>query len=367
MPTLKERPAKALLFTQHHGFRKALTARVSAYISENKVHTRDLPAMYLKSAIILTCWLGIYFLLLFGGFSLWVNGLLCIALGFSMAAIGLNIGHDANHGSYSDNPRINRLASLAMELIGLSSFVWRQRHNVHHTYPNIGGLDEDLETGGLIRLSPHEEWRPHFRLQVWYVPLLYAFVAFDFLRRDALVFFTGRTSRYHRYPKMKISERVIFVCGKLFFFTYILVLPMLLFPWWQVLIAFTTIMFTLGLINSAISVPVHLVQAADFPEPVGEPLHIENEWAIHQVQTTVNYAPNNPLVNAYVGGTNYQIEHHLFPQICHLHYPRLSPIVRKTCEEFGITYSVSPTMGGALLGHARALREFGRKPELKAV
>jgi linoleoyl-CoA desaturase len=363
LSVLREHPVKALLFTQQHGFRKALMERVDAYIAENNLSTRDVPAMYLKSAILVAYWLAIYLLILFGGFPLWANALLCIAFAFGMAGIGLNIGHDANHGGYSNNPRINRLMCLAMDLIGFSSFVWRYRHNVHHTYPNIGGLDEDLDNGGLIRLSPHDEWKPAFRLQMWYAPLLYTLVGFDFLRRDALVFFTGRTDEHHQYPKMNASERIIFVGGKLFFFGYMLALPMLVFPWWQVLIGFIGIMFTFGLIMSAITVPVHLVAAAEFPEPVGDPLHIENEWAIHQVQTTVNYAPDSRLVKAYVGGTNYQIEHHLFPQISHVHYPRLSPIVRKTCEEFGITYSVCPTMPGALLGHLRALRDFGRKPQ----
>lgn len=362
MFVLKEHPAKALPFTQQHGFRKVLTERVDAYIAEKKLPTRDVPAMYLKSAIIVACWVGIYLLVLLGGFPLWAKGLLCVPLAFAMAGIGLNIGHDANHGAYSENPHINRLMGLALELIGSSHFVWQYRHNVHHIYPNVGGRDEDLETGGLLRLSPHAEWKPYFRLQMWYGPLLYAFVGFDFLKRDLLVFFTGGAGQYHRYPKMKASDRIIFVAGKLFFFSYILVLPMLLFAWWQVLIAFIIVMFTLGLVMSAVTVPVHLSDAADFPEPVGHPLHIENEWAIHQVQTTVNYAPRSRLVSAYVGGTNYQIEHHLFPHICHLHYPQLSPIVRKTCEEFGLPYAVYPTMRGALLGHARALREFGRKP-----
>ncbi len=353
---------KAVLFTQQHGFRKVLTERVGAFIAENKLPARDVPVMYLKSVIVIACWLGIYLLILLGGFPLWADALLCIALGFAMAGIGLNIGHDANHYGYSDSPLINRLMGLTMELFGASSFVWRARHNTHHIYPNIGGRDEDLETGGLIRLSPHQQWKPFFRLQMWYAPLLYSLTAFDFLRRDTLVFCTGRTDQYHPYPRMTPSDRIIFVAGKLFFFGYILALPMLLFPWWQVLIAFVIIMLTLGLITAGVSVPSHLVEAADFPHPEGDPLLIGNEWAIYQVQATVNYAPGNRVVNAYVGGTNYQIEHHLFPRISHVHYPRLAPIVRKTCEEFGITYSVHPTMLSAWLGHARALRELGRKP-----
>ena len=361
MAVLKEHPVKALLFTQQHGFRQVLVERVNSYIAENRLAIRDVPAMYAKSAFVIACWLGIYLLVLLGGLPLWVDALLCIAFAFPMAAIAFNIGHDATHGGYSNNPRINRLLSLAMELIGLSSFIWWHRHSVHHTYPNIGGLDEDLETGGLLRVSPHEEWKPYYRLQLWYAPIAYCFAGFDFLKRDLMVFFTGHMG-CHPYPKMKASDRIIFVAGKLFFFGYMLALPMLFFPWWQVLLGFMITMFTLGLIIAAVNVLPHLVEAADFPEPVGDPLHMENEWAIHQIQTTVNFSPGNPLVTHYVGGTNYQIEHHLFPQICHVHYPRISPIVRQTCEEFGITYLVYPTMGAALRGHVWALREFGRKP-----
>jgi linoleoyl-CoA desaturase len=363
---LKEHPVKALSFNQCHDFRKAVTERVDAYISENKLRTHDVPAMYVKAAITVACWLGIYLLILLGGlrgFPLWAIALLCVAFAFAMGGIAFNLGHDGTHDGYSRNPRINRMMSLSMELIGLSSFVWRHRHLVHHHYPNIGGRDEDLEGGGVMRLSPHEEWKPIFRLQMWYSPLVYAFVAFDFLKRDMLVFFTGRMTQYHPYPKMKASDRIIFVAGKVFLFGYMLVLPMLLFPWWQVLIAFFGTLFTLGLILAAINVLPHLVGEAEFPEPVGDPLHIENEWAIHQVQTTVNYAVDSRLVTAYTGGTNYQIEHHLFPHICSVNYPRLAPIVRQTCEEFGITYLVHPTLGTGLLKHARALREFGRKPE----
>lgn len=362
MFVLKKHPVKPLLFTQRLGFREAVIERVDAYIAENKLRTRDLPAMYVKGAIILACWLAIYLLILLGGFAVWVNALLCICFSFVMAEIGFNIAHDAMHGGYSDSSRINRLLSLAMELIGSSSFVWRQRHTIHHVYPNIGGRDEDLETGGLIRLSPREQWKPWFRFQIWYGPLVYAFAGLDFIRRDALVFFTGRMGPYHGYPKMKAADRIIFILGKLFFFGYMLALPMLVFPWWQVLIGFIGIMFTLGFTLSAMTVTAHLMEAANFPEPVGDPLNIKNEWAIHQVQTTVDCAPDSRLVHAVTGGTNYQIEHHLFPHISHMHYPRIAPIVRKTCEEFGITYSVYPTMRAALLAHLRTLREFGRKP-----
>ena len=157
-----------------------------------------------------------------------------------------------------------------------------------------------------------------------------------------MVFF-GKSDANHVYPKMSAADKVTFWAGKLFFFTIMFALPLLVFPWWQVLIGFFIVMLTVGLVMGVVFQLAHISGDAEFPEPVGDPLHIENEWAMHQVETTADFAPRNRLLNWYIGGLNYQIEHHLLPHICHLNYPRLAPIVRATCEEFGIRYNCYPT------------------------
>jgi linoleoyl-CoA desaturase len=363
LPILKDHPVKALPFTKQLGFRKTLNERVDAYLRTNSLPARDLPAMYVKTAIVFAWWLGAYLLILLGGFPLVVNIGLCIVWAFSIAAIGFNVMHDANHGGYSNTPRVNKLFSLSAEFLGISGFRWRTKHNVwHHTYTNIAGLDDDVETYGTMRLSPHEPWKPFYRAQQWYFPLIYSFIGFDFIIRDFMMAFVGKSDAHHVYPKMSRYDKVVFWGGKAFFFLIMLGLPMLVFPWWQVLIGATFVILLVGLLTGLVFQLAHIMEAADFPEPTGEPLHIENEWAVHEVETTVNFAPRNRLLNWYIGGLNYQIEHHLLPHICHLNYPALAPIVRQTCADFGIQYYSYTTWRQAFMSHWRALRNLGCKP-----
>jgi linoleoyl-CoA desaturase len=274
--------------------------------------------------------------------------------------------HDANHGAYSDHPFVNKLVSLSAEMLGMSGFRWRVKHNVwHHTYTNISGFDDDVETFGLMRLTPRAPWKPMFRVQVWYFLGIYSLIAFDFILRDFMMVLAGKSDANHVYPKMSAADQVTFWLGKLFFFAIMFVLPLQVFPWWQVLIGFVLVMLAVGVVMGVVFQLAHINGAVTFPEPVGSPKHIENEWAVHQVETTADFAPRNRLLNFYVGGLNYQIEHHLLPHICHLNYPRLAPIVRATCEEFGIRYTSYSTWRGAFSGHLQELRLLGRTPSLE--
>lgn len=350
-------PLKSLQFKQQRGFRKVLNDRVDAYLRDNRIPARDVPAMYVKTGLALAWWLAVYLLLLLGGLPLWVNLILCLVWAMAIACIGFNVMHDANHRGYSDSPRVNRLVSLSAELVGISGCRWRTKHNVwHHTYTNIAGFDDDIETYGLMRLTPREPWKPLHRLQAWYFPVIYSFIAFDFIIRDFMMAVAGKSDANHIYPKMSAGDKVTFWGGKLFYAVIMFVLPMLVYPWWQVLIGYVLVMLVVGLLLGVVFQLAHIGGDAAFPEPVGDPPYIDNEWAIHQVQTTMDFAPHNRVLNWYIGGLNYQIEHHLLPHICHINYPRLAPIVRATCEEFGIRYNCYPTWREAFMGHWRKLR-----------
>jgi linoleoyl-CoA desaturase len=358
--------ARSLPFTQHGDFQKTLNERVNAYLRDNNLPKRDLPGMYIKMAVALAWWLGTYLLLLLGDFPPLVNVLLILVWALAIASVGFNVMHDANHGGYSDNPRINKLVSLSAELLGMSGFRWRTKHNIwHHTYTNIAGFDDDVETFGLMRLTPREPWKPLYKAQAWYFPVIYSMIAFDFILRDFMMIFTGKSDDNHVYPKMKTADKVTFWAGKLFFFVIMFALPLLVFAWWQVLIGFLIVMLTVGLVMGVVFRLAHINGDADFPEPVGDPQHIQNEWAVHQVETTADFAPHNRLLNWYIGGLNYQIEHHLLPHICHLNYPRIAPIVQSTCEEFGIRYTCYPTWRMAFASHLRELHLLGRRPEME--
>ena len=352
---------RSLRFTQHRNFQKTLNERVNAYLRDNNIPARDVPAMYLKTVVVLAWWLGTYLLLMLGHFSPLVNVAVCLVWAMSIASVGFNVMHDANHGAFSNNPRINKLMSLSAEMLGMSGFRWRIKHNVwHHTYTNIVGFDDDVETFGLMRLTPRAPWKPLFRAQVWYFPVIYSFIAFDFFLRDFMMVLFGKSDANHVYPKMDTVDKITFWAGKLFFVVIMFVLPLLVFPWWQVLIGFVMVMLTVGLVMGVVFQLAHINGDAAFPDPVGSPQHIENEWAVHQIETTADFAPRNRLLNFYIGGLNYQIEHHLLPHVCHLNYPRLAPIVRATCEEFGIRYIRYPTWREAFACHLRELRLLGR-------
>ena len=356
---------RSLQFTQQRGFRKALNERVNADLRDNDLPARDVPAMLLKTAVVLAGWLGAYLLLLLGHFPTLVNVVLCVVWAMAIASVGFNVMHDANHDGYSGNPRVNRLVSLSAEMLGMSGFRWRTKHNVwHHTYTNIAGFDDDVETFGLMRLTPRAPWKPLYKAQVWYFPVVYSMIGFDFILRDFMMVLFGRSDANHVYPKMSAADKVTFWAGKLFFFAIMLALPLLVFPWWQVLVGFLIVMLTVGLVLSVFFQLAHINGDAAFPEPVGDPPHIDNEWAVHQVETAADFAPRNWLLNWYIGGLNYQIEHHLLPHICHLNYPRLAPIVRATCEEFGIRYNCYATWREALASHWRELRLLGRTSTL---
>ncbi len=361
---VKKTSSRSLRFTQRRDFQKTLNQRVNAYLRDHNIPGRDLPAMYLKTVVALAWWLGTYLLLLLGHFPPLVNIVLCLVWAMAIASIGFNVMHDANHGGYSNNPRVNKLVSLSAEMLGMSGFRWRTKHNIwHHTYTNIAGFDDDVETFGLMRLTPREPWKPLYKAQVWYFPIVYSLIAFDFILRDFMMVFFGKSDDYHVYPKMSVADKVTFWVGKLFFFVIMFGLPGLVFPWWQVLIGFLIVMLSVGLIMGVVFQLAHINGDVVFPEPVGSPQHIDNEWAVHQVETTADFAPRNWLLNFYIGGLNYQIEHHLLPHICHLNYPRLAPIVRATCTEFGIRYNCYNSWREAFACHLRELRLLGSTSE----
>lgn len=357
-------PVRWLQFVGQLGFRKAVIERVEEYMTANRLSARDVPAMYAKGLIMLVWWLGSYLALLLAGLPWAVNAALCVSFGLASAGLGFNVMHDAIHGGYSNRSRVNRIFGWSGEVVGLSSFIWRQQHNVwHHTYTNISGLDEGLEAEGTMRWSPRDPWKPIFRLQHLYWPIIYALSASSLLLvRNFKVYFTGKSGKTFQYPKMLLDDKIVFWSFRLANALIFFVLPMFFFAWHEVLIGFALATITAGLVMATILQLSHVMASVEFPEPTGDPLRIENEWAIHQMQTTIDFAPNNRLLNFYVGGLNYQIEHHLFPQFCHLHYPRIAPIVRQVCEEFGVSYRSYPTLRAALAYHVRSLRWLGTQP-----
>jgi linoleoyl-CoA desaturase len=354
-------------FTGSDRFLHALRHKVDAYFETSGRNKRDCPRMYFKTATILTWFFGAYFLLLFVAWSWWNVIPLAIILGLGLAAIGFNIQHDGGHKAYSNRPWINKIMSLTLDLMGGSSYLWDWKHNsIHHTYTNITGHDDDIDLGFLARLSPHQRRFWFHRLQGIYLWVLYGFMAIKWhLFDDFYQIAAGRIGD-KRIPRPKGRDLVVFIAGKAIFFTLAFVIPMLLHPVWVVLVTYALAAFVSGLVLSVVFQLAHCVEGAEFPMPTaneeGLP-RMETGWAVHQVQTTFDFSRGNRLMSWFVGGLNYQIEHHLFPRICHVNYPVLSKVVEDACREFGLRYAVHRSFFSAVASHYRWLVVMGRSPD----
>ncbi len=350
-------------FAKDSDFQLELRHRVEQYFQRSGVLQRDCPKMYLKSAFILFSFFAAYSLLVFIVSSWWLAVPLTILLGLSIAAVGFNIQHDAGHKAYSGHPWINTLMSWTMDMVGASSYLRHWKHGVyHHTYTNIEGHDSDIDLGILGRLSPHQPRLWHHRWQHLYLWVLYGFVAIKWdLFDDFHDLIVGKIGA-HPIPRPKKWDLVVFIAGKILFFALAFVIPMLFHPWWIVLIFYTLTKLVTGVVLSVVFQLAHCEEQAHFPLPASETGRMERAWAVHQVETTVDFAQRSKLLTWLLGGLNFQVEHHLFPNICHTNYPALSHIVRQTCRDFGLPYHVHTTFWSALCAHYRWLRLLGQRP-----
>ena len=352
---------KSIKFPRNAGFMSALRARVDGYFTETGKNRRDHPRMYLKTLTIFAWIVASYVGLVFFAANWWQAVLLALSIGLAMSAVGFNIQHDGSHGAYSHSSKVNKLMAITLDCLGGSSYIWKWKHNViHHSFTNITGHDDDIELGGLGRLSPEQPHSRFHRLQHWYLWFLYGFVAIKWqLYDDFKNIADGKIGSYS-IPRPKGWDLAIFIGGKILFCTLAFVIPMMFHEWYLVLGVYAMTSFVLGVVLAVVFQLAHCVEEVQFPMPDGETGQIENEWAIHQVITTVDFARGSKLVSWYTGGLNFQIEHHLFPRIAHTHYPALSKIVEQTCQEFEVPYAAHETFSGAVASHYRWLKKMGQ-------
>ena len=317
--------------------------------------------MAMKTIVLLGVTFGSYALILSNRCSPWQMLGLSVLMGLGVAGIGFSVAHDALHGAYSSRAWVNKALGFSFDLIGGNGYMWRITHNViHHTYPNIHGWDDDLESTPLLRLSPEAERRPIHRFQHLYAPMAYSlstlFWVFIkdyryFLKRD-LGPFLGKT-----HPR---SEVFTLLAGKSIYYGYTIVIPFLVVKveWWQFLVGFLAMHLTAGMVLGLVFQLAHVVEGTDYPLPDATG-SMDSAWMIHQMKTTSNFANSNHLLTWYVGGLNHQVEHHLFPKICSVHYSAISGIVREVAARHGVPYHHHETLREAVRSHLRMLKTLG--------
>jgi linoleoyl-CoA desaturase len=343
-------------YLPHGPFQAALDARVDSYFAQMGTSPQRAPKMWLKTVAFFAWLFGAYLVALLVATTWWQVGLAAVAIGIAMAGIGFNVQHDGSHGAYSTRPASNALAAYALDFIGASSYVWAWKHNIfHHSNPNRVGFDADIDIQPLCRLAPDQRKHRWHRFQHVYIWFLYSFLALKWLFDDFRDVFNGRVGG-QRFPRPRGWQLVLVFAGKLFFLGWSVIVPAMLHPLPNVLAAWWVASVTISLTMAVVFQMAHVVERADFPslDRAGT-----RTWAEHQVAATADFAQGSALVTWFTGGLNFQIEHHLFPKVCHLHLPALAPIVRQTCEEFKVPYFAYPTARAAFASHVRWLSAMG--------
>tara|TARA_B100001250_G_C19754358_1_gene769374 strand:+ start:345 stop:1439 length:1095 start_codon:yes stop_codon:yes gene_type:complete len=347
-------------------FFRILNTRVSHYFKQKNIRKTGNWKIWVKTFVMFSLLITPYVIISIFTIPGWTQVLFSIIMGIGLAGVGMNVMHDAIHDSLSSKKWVNRLMGSSIYLLAGNRYNWQVQHNIlHHTYTNIHGHDEDMEAGRIIRFSKHSEWKWYHRFQHYYSVLLYGLLTINWA-------ITADFRQMKRYMKRKLSQGKFpspfvnwskLLISKILYFTFWIIIPIFIFKilWWKVLISFVVMHYTAGLILTIVFQLAHIMDEADMPLPDSKG-NIKNNWAIHQLKTTVNFACDNKLVNWFTGGLNHQIEHHIFPNISHIHYDKISEIVRKTAKEFNLPYNEFKNTKDAIVAHFKHIRLMGIKP-----
>ncbi len=342
-------------------FFQSLKAKVNDYFAETKLSRTGGKRLFFKSLFIAGCALAIYTILVFFTPSTLAALGLCCLFGCNMAIIGFNIMHEGGHGSFSKYKWMNALSAYSLNMLGGTIHFWKQKHNIdHHTYTNIEGMDHDIAVQ-FMRIHEEQPKRGYHRFQHWYWVILYgmSYMAW-ILYEDFVKYFSGKMGKAGEAKKLGFREHAIFWSTKAGYLTVYLVLPIILVGWMEAIIGFVVTCMVCGLCISIVFQLAHVVGETQFPEPEAQSNKIQKEWAVHQVSTTSNFATKSRLVSWLLGGLNFQVEHHLFPGISHIHYPQINKLVKETCKEFSVTYLEHRTMALAFASHWVHIRKLGQ-------
>ncbi len=342
-------------------FYTVLKQRVNQYFIDKNITKNANWQMVLKTIIILAGTISTYLIIVLELLNPWALLVTAAILGIFTALIGLNIAHDALHGSYSSNTQVNRFLGVLFNIVGANDYLWKIKHNViHHTYTNVPEHDDDINQAKILRMEPNQKHMKIHRFQHIYLFFLYPLSSLSWVFiKDYQKFFTSKISSHviKKHPKKELFRLIIY---KLIYYTLYIVIPFTVMDlaWYYILLGFIVMHLFEGATLSFIFQLAHVFEGTSYPEP-SDSGQMERTWAEHQLFTTLDFGRKSPFVNFFFGGLNFQVEHHLFPKICHIHYSKISPIVQKTAEEYGLPFLENKTFFGALISHVRMMKKMG--------
>jgi len=337
----------------------ALSEKVNHYFKVNKMAKTGNWKLYSKSMVIVPLHILFYILMVSLHIHPVVNVTCAILLGITSGLIGFNVMHDGSHGGYSSNKTVNLIMAYSADLVGVEAHFWRTKHNVlHHTYTNIVGMDDDIEKHPLFRFCENQERKPFHKYQFIYWIFLYPLSTIAWVYyEDFKKYFKGTIIGDYKYPKMKLAEHIAFWVTKLLNVLLFIIIPVYTLGWGYAALCFLSMHFVLSYMINIVFQLAHVAEGTHFADK--EDGKVYKEWAIHQVETTADFATKSKLVSWLVGGLNFQVEHHLFPKISHVHYPDINKFVRETCVQFNVKYIENPTFYSAFKSHVTHLRKLG--------
>jgi linoleoyl-CoA desaturase len=353
--------AKVTFRNSNNLFFQSLRLAVDNYFKVNGLKKTGNWRLYTKTLILIPAALGIYISVLVFQLPVVLSLFLCAVLGLLLASIGFNVMHDACHGSYSSRPWVNTMLGLTLNALGGNAFFWKQKHNIlHHTYTNIEGADDDIAQSKYLRQSPTQQWMPIHKYQHIYLTLAYALMLFMWVGvSDFKRYFTRRIHNTP-LPPMNRQEHITFWISKVLYIIFYILIPVLVMGPVAWMIGYLIMGITSGIALAYVFQLAHAVEGPEFDFVAKDDKIIEMEWAIHQIKTTANFAPHNKLITWLVGGLNFQVEHHLFPRISHIHYPALSKIVEQHCHKYHLPYHCFPSLALAVTSHVRTMKQLGQ-------
>lgn len=341
-------------------FYQELKRRVNQYFDDRKKPSTGNAGLIFKAIFFFIAYFGLYVHLVYFTPGNLLAIVECALFGCFTAAIGFNVMHDGGHGSFSKSKLLNKCAAFSVNFLGASSIMWNMKHNIiHHTYTNIDGVDDDIEARPYLRMCTTQKRYWMHRFQHYYVWFLYS------LLHLVWIFLTDYQKYFKRrigsvpIKKLTLKEHFGFWGAKVGYMIVFMVLPIYMVGFVPWLVGFLIATMVTGFVISIVFQLAHTVEHTHFPIPETGSNKIDNEWAIHQVETTANFATKNKLICWLVGGLNFQIEHHLFPKVSHIHYPAISKIIKQTCKDFNIPYIEFSKMRQAIASHASYLRRMG--------
>ena len=338
-----------------------LKKRVQEYFDQRGIEATGNKALFTKAILLVSSFLILYIHLLFFTPVNFIAILECIVLGGIIAAIGFNVMHDGSHGSFSEKKWMNRIAASSISMLGANHFMWNMKHNmIHHTFTNIDGVDPDIEVAILLRMAPTQKrtWLHQFQHVYFWFLYMMLYIVWLFAT-DYKKYFSKKIGNIP-LKNMSFGDHLEFWLVKIYHAAAFVALPIYLLGFTKWIIGFLVMTMFAGFVLSIVFQMAHTVEHTHFPMPVDDTNRMPDEFAAHQIKTTANFATRNKVISWLVGGLNFQIEHHLFPKISHVHYPAISEIVRAVCSEYQLQYLEYPTMRQAVFAHVRFLRQLGK-------